>query len=392
MLENCLPYLVATLIVAAMIFYMFARHTYSYWQRKGIPFLPEPSYFFGHLTAVIMQRIPMQEHIIRLYNASSEPFVGMYGLFRPILLVRDPELVQSVLIKDFDHFTDRGLYHNVERDPLSGHLLSLPGEKWKRLRAKLSPAFTSGKLKTMFPTFVECGQGLQNHLDDELKADGILDIREVAAKYGTNIVASVAFGIQIDSFKNPDNDFRKYGRQLFAGNLLNGLRFGLTFLAPRFMSLIGLHPIEADIEKFIYSMVASNLEYREANNFVRKDFFQLLVQLHRTGAMLNDQFQQVTSAGNTDSLKLSLDEMCAQVLLFFVAGFETSSSTMAFCLFELARNPDIQQRVHHELDTVLMKHNGVITHESVLEMTYLECCFHGSCVLRDFFLSCREIT
>lgn len=376
MLDSWPEYLDAALVGAVVAFYVFARHTYSYWERKGIPSIPGASYLFGHLRPVLLQQTAMPYHIIRLYNSTSERFIGMYGLFRPILLVRDPELVQNIMIKDFGHFTDRGIYHNVNDDPLSGHLFSLPGERWKRLRAKLSPAFTSGKLKSMFPTFVDCGHGLQNHLHGVIDTGELIDIRDISAKYAINIIASVAFGIQVDTIKEPDNDFRKYGQQMFASTLMNGLRFGLLFLAPKVMASIGLHFVDADVERFIVGMVKQNLQYRETNNFMRKDFFQLLIQLHRTGSSLNDQFE-VASDADLSQTKLTFDEMCAQALLFYSAGYETSSSTLSYCLFELARNPDVQRRVQHELDAVLQKHNGVITYEAVQDMDYLDCCLDG---------------
>jgi cytochrome P450 family 6 len=63
--------------------------------------------------------------------------------------------------------------------------------------------------------------------------------------------------------------------------------------------------------------------------------------------------------------------------VFFLAGFETSSTTMAFCLYELALNPDIQERVRTEIDTVLEEHGGDIAYEAISETEYLDKVVNG---------------
>lgn len=183
---------------------------------------------------------------------------------------------------------------NDDIDPIQGHLFALPGDKWKPLRNKLSPAFTSGKLKAMFSTLVDCGSSLQNHLTKISESQELLDVRETSSSYTTNVISSVAFGFDVDSFAHPDNDFRKFGRQIFKSTPSKMLRRFLLAVTPKLIRIFRLKALTTDEDAFITSVVKQNLEHREKNNVVRKDFFQLLVQLRNTGTVhLDDEWETV---------------------------------------------------------------------------------------------------
>lgn len=114
---------VLALVIGVISFsYFYAKRTYSYWERRGIKTYPGFNHFLGHFKPVFFQEESLGNFITRLYKSTKEPFIGIYSLLRPILLVRDPNLVRSILIKDFNNFTDRGVHCNETYDPLSGRI------------------------------------------------------------------------------------------------------------------------------------------------------------------------------------------------------------------------------------------------------------------------------
>jgi len=74
-----------------------------------------------------------------------------------------------------------------------------------------------------------------------------------------------------------------------------------------------------------------------------------------------------------------LEQAAAQAFLFFFAGFETSSSTMQFALYELALQPEIQKRVQAEIDESRKNNGGEITYEGLMQMDYLDRIVSGLC-------------
>ncbi|KAJ6639106.1 Cytochrome P450 6k1, partial [Pseudolycoriella hygida] len=211
------------------IYFYVTLYTYSYWKRRGVKYI-EPTFLIGNFGPTFRQKLSLGELVRNFYNSTSDAFIGIYLALKPSLVIRDTELIQKIFIKDFHHFQDRGITIDEKNDPLSGHLFSLGGDKWKNLRAKLSPTFTSGKLKAMFPTLIACGDPLKRFMDEVSAKEQTIEVREVLAQFTTNVIASVAFGIDIDCIANPDTDFRRYGRKSNLADLdYNKLPFQNTF-------------------------------------------------------------------------------------------------------------------------------------------------------------------
>ncbi|RZC36133.1 p450 domain containing protein [Asbolus verrucosus] len=112
--------------------------------------------------------------------------------------------------QDFQHFVNHSGISNEENDPLNGHLFNLKDAKWRNMRIKLTPTFTSGKMKMMFQTLADCTIGLKDVMDDSATHQKPVDIKDILGRFTTDIIGSVAFGLECNTIKNPDALFRKY--------------------------------------------------------------------------------------------------------------------------------------------------------------------------------------
>ena len=145
-------------LLTAVIFllYLYIKHVkYNYWHSKNVHH-DKPILLVGNILPLATGSESIGNVIKASYDKFKQhKFHGLYMLLKPALIITDPELIRMILIKDFNKFADRGLYNNEKVDPLSGNLFQIGGERWKILRAKMSPTFTSGKLKQMFLLIME---------------------------------------------------------------------------------------------------------------------------------------------------------------------------------------------------------------------------------------------
>lgn len=174
--------------------------------------------------------------------------------------------------------------------------------------------------------------------------------------------------MECNSFKVPDADFRKNGRNLFKPTFKRKLRIFAVANFPNLCKFFGVVFIPKEVSDFFLNVVRQVIEYRETNDVHRNDFMQILMELRK-------QNQE----------EMSIKQMAAQAFVFFIAGFETSATTINFCLFELSQNASVQQKVRDEINDVLEKHDGKVTYDLVNELKYLDQVVDGKFVILSFF-------
>nr|XP_022910877.1 probable cytochrome P450 6a20 [Onthophagus taurus] len=350
-------FIFALLTLTSLVYYYYKK-SFQYWEKKGVAQI-KPSFPFGNIENPMTSKggtVMNLADLHKQFKAKGEKIGGIYAGATPMLLIVDPEWVKNIVSKDFNYFNSHAAVFDEKDEPLEAHLFNLEGARWKDMRVKMTPTFTSGKMKMMFDILLVCGNQLEEFIDST-KQD--LDIKEILACFTTDVIGSCAFGLECNSFKNPNAEFRSHGRKLFESSLKFRIRNVLTMISPTLVKSLKLHFTDKCSSKFFRGVVKDTFEYRKSKNVTRNDFMQLLINMEQT-------------AKENNKSTYSIDEMAAQAFVFFLAGFETSSTTMTFCLYELAHHQDIQDKLRKEINETIKKHGGKLTYDAIMDMKYME--------------------
>ncbi|XP_035902418.1 cytochrome P450 6d3-like [Anopheles stephensi] len=362
--RSCGPMFVYTLVLFALALYLGLRYVYSYWARHGLPHL-RPEIPYGNLRALAEKRESFGVAVNELYERSTYRVVGVYLFFRPAILVRDAHLAKRIMVADFQHFHDRGVFCDEHRDPMSANLFALPGARWKRLRAKLTPTFTSGQLRQMMPTFLDVSKKLLEQLEPLAAGGRVVDMRDIASRYVLDVIASVFFGFEANCLRDPEDPFIRTLEDINNPNsFMNNIRSAGVFVCPGLLKISGLSSLPPGMRRFAMEVVTRQIEHRERNpQERRKDFMQLLIDLRREADKTDESDDGLTIA-----------QCAANVFLFYVAGADTSTGVISFTLHELTHNRQAMAKARQEIDAVLERYGGTISYESLQELTYLDLC------------------
>lgn len=353
----------ALIVTLVTVLYFVQDISYKFWKNRGIPQI-KPSFPFGNV-----QR--HRHFVYAFYDAyqkykGKSKYVGLYSMLTPVLQVLDEDVIKQMLIKDFSSFSSRGFYYNEIDDPLSAHLLALDSEEWRVLRGQLTPTFSSGKMKLMCPIVTQIGQRLKGVMDDTIENGQLgIDMKDMIARFTTDVIGTCAFGLECDTLNNPDAIFREMGLECTQFRHSQFVFILLTAF-PNLGRKLHAKITKENVEKFFLKIVHETVEYRLKNKIVRNDFMDLLINL------LNNEKSNSIQDSQKDGL--SMNQITAQCFLFFVAGFDTSSTNLTYAIFELAQNQTIQDKLRQHIRDILKKHNGELTYEALNEMTYLHQC------------------
>lgn len=197
-------------------------------------------------------------------------------------MIRDPELINDVLIKDFLSFSDRDAYSDFAVNPLSNNLLFMNNPQWRIMRNKFSPAFTPGKLKLMYDQIKKCGDVLIQNINKYLKENNKeIEIRDFIGKYLTDIIGTCIFGFELNGICNDESKFRKYGKLMFTPSLKTLFGQLCLMINPTILNVVRLKNFPTKVTDFFHTALKETITYREENKIIRNDFVQVLMKARK---------------------------------------------------------------------------------------------------------------
>uniref|UniRef100_A0A672FDB1 Thromboxane-A synthase n=1 Tax=Salarias fasciatus TaxID=181472 RepID=A0A672FDB1_SALFA len=363
------------------LLYWYSVYPFSILSRCGINH-PKPIPFYGNL---FMFRNGFYKPLNELIKTHGR-VCGYYLAQRPVVVVADPDMLRQIMVRDFSSFPNR-MTARFPTKPMADCLLLLKNERWKRVRSILTPTFTYKKVASSKTT-----QTLHSCIS--IMCFGCFTM---------DVIASVAFATQVDSQNNPDDPFVHHA-QMF---------FNLFFFRPVLLLFAAFPSIFAPFARFLPNKKGDEMNQFFINSIQRiirqreeqppeqrrRDFLQLMLDARTSKESVSvehfdtanhaesDQRNQQThtpcdqEAGQPHSQEpparrsqkkmITEDEIIGQGFVFLVAGYETSSNTLAFTCYLLAIHPECQRKVQQEVDDFFTRHSSP-DYSNVQELKYLD--------------------
>jgi cytochrome P450 family 9 len=207
------------------------------------------------------------------------------------------------------------------------------------MRATLSPAFTGSKMRQMFDFVSTVGQQTAKTMQDEIKngSENSFEFKALAMKFTVDVIASSAFGIEVNSFKNPDNDFHRIAKKVTNfSSAKTALKFAGYLTAPKVMKMLKINLLDKESCDFFNEAICETMKIREEKGIIRHDMINLLLQARKGQLAHNNNVEEKTidgfatveesQLGKSDVKRVWDDEdLAAQCFIFFLAGFDTVS-------------------------------------------------------------------
>lgn len=285
MIQICLLLVVGAISLA----YYWLLKQKNFWKDQNIPYIEAPL-----LVGNFGKSFFLKEHVTtafeRIYhhpNARGKSFVGVNIFNKPAIVVLEPELVKRVLVRDFNYFANRHSGFHESHDPVGGNnLFGLNNPKWKAMRSKVTPVFTSGKLKQMFPILLSVGENLNQRTRQISKINSTdMDLRDLVGAYMLDSICLVSFATETRALlQDRPSEFLMMMAKSVTSSYWKKVSMNAFFFMPEIGKYLRLTSFSRDFDKALTELFHDVYQDRLRSGAYRGDLIDALIAVKKDEA------------------------------------------------------------------------------------------------------------
>ncbi len=264
-------------------------------------------------------------------EAFEEPiWKGAGGLFGKAWLICDPAALRHVLIDNVANYPKTAMERKFFQALFGEGLLSSEGETWRTHRKIMAPSFDPRSVSSYAPAMATASANFADGWA-RLTNGSEIDVSAEMTALALEIISRTMFSTDADEMTGMTGAALHKGQEA-------AFQFGVLDILP----IIGSRRLAKKIEMMgqIFAPMDGALKR--------------LVDARKADPSQADLLGRLVAAMDEDTgAKLSLKEVRDEVLTIFVAGHETTASTLSFVWYLLSQHPAEEARMHAELDEVL---------------------------------------
>ncbi|XP_050349998.1 cytochrome P450 6k1-like [Nymphalis io] len=324
-----------------------------YWADRGITHI-RPVPILGNFT--FLQRENIGIWLRRIYEQFKYPYIGIWIFWKPALVINSPDIARNILVKDFDNFRNRSISCG-NTDRIGGLTLFVTDDPiWSLLRRQLSAVFSAAKLKSVQEYVRSKSMELVQriHNDRNLK----IDLKKMYVDYSTDIIGTSAFGVKSDAILTKGGPLRDVTNEWTKYSLYRSISWCSIFFLPELVDVFRFKLFPRSSITYFKKIYHQAVMQREKNWTERenRDLLDILIRIQKGNKFYSD------------------DLIIAQAAIMLLGGFDTSGNLMTYITYELAHNPDVQEKLYQELTEATQRHGSAYFDMDILsELTYLNC-------------------
>jgi cytochrome P450 len=250
-------------------------------------------------------------------------------------MVNEPGLVRRILVEQAERFPKHKLTGRILKPLLGDSIFTSNAELWKRQRRLIDPAFEQARLKVVFPLMRAAIDDLLNRLDS--REDGsVIDVDIEMTHVTADVIFRTVFSQPLEG-EDANNVFDTFTKLQEASTRMMML---LSYQLPEWLS-----PWRSKW----------NRSCKDVRNLLEK-YIRPRFDAHRRGEITSyqDILASLIEAQDPETgARFGFDELVDQIAIIFIAGHETSASALTWASYLIAMSPDIQDRLHDEVCTII---------------------------------------